>query len=129
MWSIPGLDLDLYVWHHQGANPLFYRNTVSPEGVFVHDYRDRNDTSDYEKVILNEPPNSMESLRVFVNFYEGATTSPVTGKVFVRYQSKTYAGTFSIPAKQGNKGSDISERSRSPYWAEVLTGELQPVGP
>jgi hypothetical protein len=127
LWDIPGLDLDIYVWQSENAMPLFFGNTRTPEGYFVHDYRDHNDQLDYEKVLLDVPPASLGSLRVAVNFYEGQSAQPVTGKVFVRYKGVTYAGAFGIAARQGNKGEDALNRANSPYWSEIKVDRLQPV--
>lgn len=127
MWAIPGLDLDLYVWTRDDAPPLCFGNTRSADGNYIHDYTDRNDSVDYEKVILENSPASRDALKVAVNFYAGSTSAPVTGKVYLRYEGITYTGTFTIQAQQGNRGADRLTRLANPAWTEVQLGKLQPV--
>jgi hypothetical protein len=124
MWSIQGLDLDLYVWHHPNAQPLFYRNTTTPEGRYIHDYTDRNEGLDYEKVIL-ETATDLRQLKAFVNFYAGQTVEPVKGKVFLRHAGRTYAGVFALTSRNGNRGVDVDARTSSPFWTELKLTELQ----
>jgi hypothetical protein len=121
------VDLDIYVWQSEKAQPLFYGNTRTAEGYFVHDYRGHNDELDYEKVILDVPPASFDSLRIAVNFYGGRAAKPVEGKVFVRFQGITYTGTFSLAAREGNQGADLLNHAGSPFWTDINVGKLQPV--
>ncbi|MEO5958935.1 MAG: hypothetical protein ABIZ49_03395 [Opitutaceae bacterium] len=126
LWSIGGLDLDLYGYQRADvpSGPLFYRNTRTREGVFVHDYTDRNDDAGYEKIVFDVPPASSSSMQLFVNFYSGSSLAPVTGKVYVSHQGVLYKGTFTLQAREGNRGDDIDQRRDSPYWTEILIDRL-----
>lgn len=129
MWSIPGLDLDLYVWHHPEAAPLFFRNTSTSEGRYIHDYVDQNAAvGDYEKVIL-DAPSDLNRLRAFVNFFAGQSAAPVEGKVFLRHRGQTLHGTFELAARSGNQGNDLANRSSSPFWTELKLTNLSAVSP
>ncbi len=123
MWSIRGLDLDLYVWHHPGVSPLFYRNTRTTEGHYIHDYRDANDQVDYEYVIL-DASTDLQQASAFVNFYAGQTNDPVCGKVILRHAGRTYHGTFALPARYGNKGNERDGRQSSPFWVGIKLDDL-----
>lgn len=123
-WS-QDLDLDLYVWTSPTATPLYFENTKNNSGIYVHDYQ-QSPGGDFETVVLNNPPEDIQSLRVALNFYRGNATEPVVGKVFIRHRGVTTFGTFAIPARTGNQGADRDNRASSPYWAEIKVDQLKP---
>lgn len=117
MWDAEGVDLDLYVKAHTSASELFYRQTITREGRYFFDYRNRNSNLDYEYVELRNPVDLVR-LQVWVNYYKGNAPAP-KGKVCLHYGAKTYHGTFSISASRGNHGGDANGRASSPYWSEI----------
>lgn len=123
MWSIRGLDLDLWVWPQPEADPLFFRNTRTPEGRYIYDYRDKNEGLDYEKVLL-ERSADLSRVKAFVNFYAGSSAGPVEGKLFLRHQGRTFMGKFNLAARTGNEAAQVATRSSSPFWTELALPSL-----
>jgi hypothetical protein len=122
MWRQP-CDLDLYVRPAPGQPELWFRNTVSPEGYYHHDYQSGNlrgqpSRFDYEYTELNKGPVDIRQVQAWVNYYQGTTTTP-TGVVVVWYQGKQFTADFSIGASNGNHGADSAHRAGSPYWAKL----------
>jgi hypothetical protein len=127
MWSTPGVDLDIYVWPNNTEKPLYFGNTRTIYGNFVKDYMTSNDRADYELVILNSSPESLESIRVAVNLYSGTPTNTVKGKVFTRHKGKIFTGTFDLAAKEGNMGGNRMSLQDDPHWASISMRSLRPV--
>lgn len=123
MWKSPGIDLDLYVFPAAGAAPLYFGNGVTSSGRFIHDYRDANVGTDWERVVLNSTAHLGE-LKAYVNFFGGATAEPVEGKVVFHHDGKTVHGTFRLRASAGNAGADLALRDSSPFWTELKLSEL-----
>jgi hypothetical protein len=116
-WAARGVDLDLYVKPHPRAKELYYRQTVTPEGRYFHDYRNANLGVDYEWVEL-APSVRLDQVSVWVNYYAGRVPN-VTGKVCVKIGEKTVIRDFVIQAPHGNRGGQGQRRGQSPYWIEV----------
>lgn len=118
MWKIDGCDLDLHVQSGPGAKELSYKRHSTPEGHYFHDFKDRNDSLDFEYVELAPGTSDISTIKAFVNFYRGRA-SQVKGVVIVRYGGHSYFGDFAIQATEGNHGRDIDRRKLSPYWTEL----------
>jgi len=116
MWAQKN-DIDLYVRPSPTSAELNYKNTSSPEGVYYHDYRTANEGLDFEYVELKQPVD-LKLVKAFVNFYAGHD-APVTGRVCVHYEGKTYFGAFAIEATHGNGGVAGGGRANSPFWTEL----------
>jgi hypothetical protein len=123
MWSVTGCDFDLWVKPDQNAKELNYGNTITREGKYFRDFRNHNDKLDFEYVELNAPVNGVRQVKSWINFYSGSTSSAI-GIVVVHYQGKTYRSFFSLKASKGNQGKDASQRSKSPYWAEIDVAKI-----
>lgn len=121
-WSAPGTDLDLYVKASPRAHELYYRNTISAEGRYFRDYRNRNVDLDYEYVELKQSVNITE-LEVWVNYYSGKAPTP-EGKVCMHFNGRTFVGGFKLAASRGNHAGDSRHRDTSPYWVRLNVLEL-----
>lgn len=125
-WDVEGVDLDLYVRLSPDSRDLYYRHTVSKDGRYFHDYRNRNHGLDYEYVEL-APSADLRRLKAWVNYYSGRVPN-VTGKVCVHYNAQTYVGDFALAASRGNRGGDLNSRASSPYWVELDLVQIAGLG-
>jgi hypothetical protein len=117
MWesSDPGLDVDLYV--RVADHPeLSYKRVRSLAGEYVHDWRQPNTKADFEWVRL-KPPVQLDQIQAWVNLFKGA--GPISGRVAVHFEDKTFTGSFAIKATRGNGGWDADLRQSSPCWSRV----------
>jgi hypothetical protein len=117
MWDQKGCDFDLWVKPTPNARELSYRNSVSREGRYFRDYRDRNAGVDYEYVEL-KPEINVQQVRTFVNFYAGKTATP-SGVMVLLYRGNSYRVPFTLKATSGNHGGDANRREQSPHWVEL----------
>lgn len=117
MWDQKGCDFDLWVRPTSASRELSYRNSVSREGRYFHDYRDRNASLDYEYVELKSEID-VQKIRAFVNFYAGKTATP-SGVMVLHYRGNSYRTPFTLKATSGNHGGDANRRGQSPHWVEL----------
>jgi hypothetical protein len=128
MWD-SRVDVDLYVRPQPGKDELCFARLVTPQGRYIHDFRDRNTDRDYEWVELWEDVNPSQ-LEAWINLFEGS--GPVHGTISVLYQGRRYSSPFSIPATRGNRGlyNPITGRTSGPHWQridlpQILSGQAQ----
>lgn len=110
------LDLDLYVRPRPGAEELWYQKVRTPEGAYIRDWTQPNNTTDFEWVKLN-PGARLGEVEAWVNLFKGR--GPISGRVAVHFGNRTFTGSFNIPAMSGNGGIDARTRQTSTYWTRL----------
>lgn len=125
-WAARGVDLDLYVRAHARAQELYFRQNVTREGRYYHDYRNANLGIDYEYVELR-PGVDLRQTSVWVNYYVGRVPN-VAGKVCIHHGGKTVVRDFVMKAPHGNRAGHGQRRGESPYWTEVKLTEILGLG-
>lgn len=115
MWTAR-VDLDLYVRARRDSHEIWFQKAQTPDGVLIKDWTQPNDQADFEWVKLN-PGVRLDQVEVWVNLFKGP--GPVTGRVAVHFENRSYTGSFTITAPSGNGGVDAAARATSPYWTRL----------
>lgn len=118
MWesSDASLDLDLYVKARPGTAELSYQKVRTPEGMHVRDWREPNNRTDFEWVKLN-PGARLGEIEAWVNLFKGR--GPISGRVAIHFENRTFTGSFHISATSGNGGIDAANRATSLNWTRL----------
>lgn len=118
MWesSDSQLDVDLYVRARPGAEELWYQKVRTQDGVYVRDWTQPNNRTDFEWVKLN-PGVRLAEVEAWVNLFKGR--GPISGRVAVHFENRTFLGSFTVPAASGNGGMDARIRQNSPHWTRL----------
>jgi hypothetical protein len=96
----------------------------TPEGRYLHDWRDHNLGVAYESVELNPTPDlDLSKVGAWVNYFEGKV-SPVHGVVVVLFNGQSSFGEFTVTAPGGNKAGEKDKRDQSRYWVRLNLADL-----
>lgn len=120
MWTSPyaDLDLDIYGLPRPGAAELSYQKARTADGVLIKDWTQPNSRADadFEWIKMN-PGVRFSEMEVWVNLFKGR--GPISGRVAIHFEGRTFIGSFHIPAAHGNGGVDAPMRQNSPYWTRL----------
>ncbi len=118
MWESidPSLDLDLYILVRPGAEEIWFQKVRTPDGVLIHDWTAPNTRSDFEWVKL-KPGVRLGEIEAWVNLFKGR--GPISGRVAIHFENRTFTGSFNIPAASGNGGIDARTRQGNPHWTRL----------
>lgn len=123
MWSSTDqhVDVDVYVRARPGSEEIWYQKTHTPDGVLIKDWTQPNSQTDFEWVKLN-PGVRLDQVEAWVNLFKGR--GPISGRVALHFENRTFLGSFTIPATSGNGGIDAASRQNSSYWTRIDLRQL-----
>jgi hypothetical protein len=118
-WREP-VDLDLYVRCSPRAPFLFFGNQRSAEGTHEYDFRGGTGST-FETVDLTASCADISKATIFINFYSGRVSAPITGIVAIKFDGAIYKADFTMPALSGNAGRGLSAAGDmgGPWWVKV----------
>ncbi len=122
-WTCHDCDLDLYSRPGAAAAELCFRNTRTPEGVYIKDYTSSPPANDFEWIEYRVRVD-LSKVKAAVNFYAGQSAGGVSGEVRVQSGERTYGAPFRIAASEGNQGGESDHRASSRYWTVLDIGAL-----
>lgn len=113
------IDLDLYV-ETPGGKQLFYDRRKCDEAYFYKDERNApKDSRGFEYVHFPQPVDP-RTVKVWVNFYRGETSTSPEAELLFEFHGKWYKDTVTIESRGGNRGQDRqSDRSGSHWFGPI----------
>lgn len=127
-WPCETCDLDLHVRPAPDAAILSYLRHNTPQGRFTKDVRMGGaDRRALETVRLNGPVD-LETLRLWVNFYGGASSGGADVELRLTFGGATYTRDLHIPAGSGDGGANrtsvIEDGQIDAAWLALAPLEL-----
>ena len=102
-WTAPKADLDLFVRPTPSSPVIYFGQASTEEGQLYKDFRN-SPINGFETVALNGTYDLSDTL-LAINLYGGKVPADgVSGEIRIAIDDQVWAKSFTIAAKQGNKG-------------------------
>ncbi|SFO40822.1 hypothetical protein SAMN04488056_105252 [Cohaesibacter marisflavi] len=131
-WTAPKADLDLFVRPTPSSPVIYFGQASTEEGQLYKDFRN-SPVNGFETVALNGTYDLSDTL-LAINLYGGKVpVGGVSGEIRIAIDDEVWAKSFTIAAKQGNKGKGAESVMRdgqvpNKAWiiikpTDILTGK------
>lgn len=131
-WTAPKADLDLFVRPTPSSPVIYFGQVSTEEGQLYKDFRN-SPVNGFETVALNGTYD-LSDTSLAINLYGGKVPAGgVSGEIRIAIDDQVWAKSFTIAAKQGNKGKGAESVMRdgqvpNKAWiiikpTDILTGK------